>query len=96
MIAQKLKESGYTTHSGKWHLSENPLDYGFDVNTRRHIGHPASYYHPYGKENHPYIKCSETGKYLTDVIMDETLSLDKVDKLFSFIIPYAVHTQSQS
>jgi len=98
VIAQKLKESGYTTcHSGKWHLSENPLDYGFDVNIAgRHIGHPASYYNPYGKENHPYKVniSSETGKYLTDVIMDETLSfLDKVDKpFFLHYTPYAVHT----
>ena len=56
VIAQKLKEYGYTTcNSGKWHLSENPLDYGFDVNIAgRHIGHPASFYHPYGKDNSPY------------------------------------------
>ena len=98
VIAQKLKESGYTTcHSGKWHLSENPLDYGFDVNIAgRHIGHPASYYHPYGKDNNPYKVniSSETDKYLTDVIMDETLSfLDKVDKpFFLHYTPYAVHT----
>ena len=98
VIAQKLKEYGYTTcHSGKWHLSENPLDYGFDVNIAgRHIGHPASFYHPYGKDNNPYKVniSSETGKYLTDVIMDETLAfLDKVDKpFFLHYTPYAVHT----
>ena len=98
VIAQVLKEYGYSTcHSGKWHLSENPLDYGFDVNIAgRHIGHPASYYFPYGKDNNSFKVniTSKNQKYLTDIIMDKTLSfIDKVDKpFFLHYTPYAVHT----
>ncbi|MDA9660436.1 sulfatase [Flavobacteriaceae bacterium] len=98
VIAQKLKQSGYTTcHSGKWHLSENPLDYGFDINIAGgHNGAPASYYFPYGKNDHvnKVTLESDQGKYLTDIIMEKTLSfLDKVDKpFFLHYTPYAVHT----
>ena len=102
VIAQKLKQSGYTTcHSGKWHLSENPLDYGFDINIAgAHNGAPASYYFPYGKNDHvnKVTLESDQGKYLTDIIMEKTLSfLDKVDKpFFLHYTPYAVHTPIQA
>ena len=34
----------------KWHLSDNPLDYGFDENIAgNQSGGPGSYYFPYGK-----------------------------------------------
>ena len=37
IIPEILKDHGYRTcHAGKWHLSDNPLEYGFDVNIRLH------------------------------------------------------------
>ena len=101
VIAQKLKESGYTTcHSGKWHLSDDPLDYGFDENIAgNHSGSPGSYYSPYGKKkkNNKVNIDSNSEKYLTDIIMEKTLSfLDKVEKpFFLHYTPYAVHTPIQ-
>lgn len=95
-ISQKLKEYGYTNcHSGKWHLSENPLDYGFDINIGGgHRGAPGSYYPPYGKKNNRVKIENGKSKYLTDLIMEKTLSfLDQVSgPFFLHYTPYAVHT----
>jgi arylsulfatase A-like enzyme len=93
-LAQKLKAHGYVNcHSGKWHLSSDPLDYGFDVNIAGgEQGAPGSYYPPYGKGKVGL----EGGKseYLTDLIMEKTLLfLDEVNKpFFLHYTPYAVHT----
>ena len=47
-----LKKAGYQTcHIGKWHVTENPLQNGMDINIAgNHIGHPKSYFSPYGME----------------------------------------------
>ena len=91
-IASILNENSYITcHSGKWHLSTSPLDYGFMVNIGGgQNGHPRSYYPPYGNVN---IK-GKPGEYLTDAIMSETLQfLDTVKSpFFLYYAPYAVHT----
>lgn len=52
-LAEALRAQGYATfHVGKWHLGgagRLPEDQGFDVNVMGgHIGHPASYFFPYG------------------------------------------------
>ena len=49
VLPQILKENGYTTcHSGKWHLSNDPKSFGFDVNIGgSHAGYPKSYTPPY-------------------------------------------------
>ena len=98
-IAQKLKDQGYTTcHSGKWHLSNNPLDYGFDVNIAgNHYGNPGSYYPPYGKGDRQVTIESGKSEYLTDLIMEKTLLfLDNTeDSFFLHYSPYAVHTPIQ-
>lgn len=91
-IATILNENSYITcHSGKWHLSTSPLDYGFMINIGGgKNGHPGSYYPPYGNVN---IK-AKPGEYLTDAIMSETLQfLDTVNSpFFLYYAPYAVHT----
>ena len=91
-IASILRENGYMTcHSGKWHLSKSPLDYGFNINIGGgHNGHPGSYYPPYGN-----VKISgDTNQYLTDAIMSRVLHfLDTVKyPFFLYYAPYAVHT----
>jgi arylsulfatase A-like enzyme len=95
VIPAILKAKGYSTcHAGKWHLSENPLDYGFDMNIGGgHNGHPRSYYPPYGNV---YIETLEE-KYLTDLIMEKTIAyIDTVSQpFFLYYAPYAVHTPIQ-
>ena len=91
-IASILAEAGYTTcHSGKWHLSSSPLDYGFNINIGGgHNGHPGSYYPPYGN-----VKINgDTTQYLTDAIMGNILQLIDTVKspFFLYYAPYAVHT----
>lgn len=91
-IASLLLEAGYRTcHSGKWHLSKSPLDYGFEVNIGGgHNGHPRSYYPPYGN-----VKLNgQSDQYLTDAIMSETLQFIDTIKgpFFLNYAPYAVHT----
>ncbi len=95
-LSQKLKQQGYTTcHSGKWHLSNDPLGYGFDVNIAGGPqGAPGSYYLPFGnKKNQVKIEKGKS-EYLTDLIMEKTLLfLDEVNAPFFLnYSPYAVHT----
>ena len=92
IIPELLKENGYKTcHSGKWHLSDNPLEYGFDVNIGGgHNGHPKSYYPPYKN-----IKIQGgNDDYLTDLIMEKTIEyVDTISSpFFLYYAPYAVHT----
>ena len=49
IISEILYKNGFTTcHAGKWHLSESPLEYGFELNIGGgHNGHPKSYFPPY-------------------------------------------------
>lgn len=94
-IPDVLQEAGYKTcHAGKWHLSDNPLEYGFDVNIAGgQNGMPSSYYPPYRN-----VKI-EAGRdsYLTDLIMEKTLAfVDTVSSpFFLYYAPYAVHTPIQ-
>ncbi|MCK5443285.1 MAG: sulfatase [Maribacter sp.] len=95
VISGILQRNGYQTiHAGKWHLSDSPLDYGFDINIGGgHNGHPKSYYPPYGN-----VQLKNSGKeYLTDLIMEYTIeSLDSIDQPFFLnYAPYAVHTPIQ-
>ena len=92
IIPKVLKAEGYRTcHSGKWHLSKNPLEYGFDVNIGGgHNGHPRSYYPPYKNVD---LEGNE-GEYLTDLVMRKSLEfMDTVQGTFFLnYAPYAVHT----
>ncbi|MEN8251668.1 MAG: sulfatase [Bacteroidota bacterium] len=94
LLPEILKEAGYTTcHAGKWHLSDNPLLRGFDVNIGGcHAGNPGSYYPPY--KNVP-LEAPSKNYYLTDLVMDKTLKfINSVDDkpFFLYYSPYAVHT----
>jgi arylsulfatase A-like enzyme len=95
-LSQKLKQQGYITcHSGKWHLSDDPLEYGFDINIAGGPnGAPGSYYYPFGNNNKQIKVEGGKSEYLTDLIMENTLLfLDDVkDPFFLSYSPYAVHT----
>ena len=70
-----LQDLGYATcHAGKWHLGEDPLSYGFEVNIGGgHNGHPRSYYPPYGN----ITLEPDSNKYLTDLIMSRVIPSNK-------------------
>lgn len=93
LFPEVLKENGYVTcHAGKWHISDDPLKKGFDVNIGgSHAGHPASYYPPYKNVDIP-----EDG-YLTDAIMHEAIDFVKnaQQPFLLYYAPYAVHTPIQ-
>ncbi len=94
LIPELLKEAGYTTcHAGKWHLTDDPLQDGFDVNIGGcHAGNPGSYYPPY--KSVP-LEAPSDNYYLTDLIMDKTLDFVKStneNPFFLYYSPYAVHT----
>ena len=63
LLPKVLKKAGYQTcHIGKWHVTENPLQNGMDINIAgNHIGHPKSYFSPYGIK---IWKNGPEGKYL--------------------------------
>ncbi|WP_298338832.1 sulfatase [uncultured Algibacter sp.] len=91
ILPEVLNENGYVTcHAGKWHLSDNPLEYGFDVNIAGgHNGLPKSYYPPYKN-----VKIEKgNSQYLTDLVMENALKfVDTVQKPFYLnYSPYAVH-----
>lgn len=97
VIPELLKGAGYTTcHAGKWHLTDDPLQRGFDVNIGGcHAGNPGSYYPPY--KNVP-LDAPSAEYYLTNLIMDKTLDFVRsVQKkpFFLYYAPYAVHTPIQ-
>ncbi|MBD0832130.1 sulfatase [Aestuariibaculum sp. TT11] len=96
IIPQVLKNNGYATcHAGKWHLSETPLEFGFQLNIGGgHNGHPKSYYPPYKNVNLPEGK----NKQLTDLITEHSIKfLDTVSKpFFLYYASYAVHTPIQA
>jgi len=91
ILPMVLQENGYATcHAGKWHLSDNPLEYGFDTNIGGgHNGLPQSYYPPYKNVT---IK-GGSGNYLTDAIMEKAIQfVDTVKQPFFLnYSPYAVH-----
>ncbi len=91
IIPEILNQNGYITcHAGKWHLSENPLEYGFNINIGGgHNGSPKSYYPPYQN----VIIEGAKDQYLTDLIMEKTLIfLDTINNpFFLYYSPYADH-----
>ena len=97
IFPELLKQAGYITcQAGKWHLSDSPLQYGFDITIGGcHAGNPGSYYPPY-----KMVPIAEPagGEYLTNLIMDKTLNFVKSVEnkpFFLYYAPYAVHEPIQ-
>lgn len=94
LLPEILKNNGYATcHAGKWHVTKDPKNEGFDVNIGgSHAGNPGSYYPPYTRV--PNIQANNN-EYLTDIVMDRTLEFvdrDHDSPFFLYYSPYAVHT----
>ena len=104
-LAGALKKQGYTTaHIGKWHLGGGdflPQHQGFDTNIAGgEIGHPASYFWPYGATNNDHRvpglaeRGGMKGDYLTDQLTDEALNFIEANRDHPFYLNfchYAVH-----
>ncbi len=106
-LPEALHDAGYTTlHLGKWHLGgpgNLPQDHGFDINIGGSIrGLPASYHFPYGgaamKWYSTLPESQRKGRYLTDRLTDEAVSLIKQQKekpFFMYFSFYSVHAPIQ-
>ncbi|MDE3741798.1 sulfatase [Maribacter polysaccharolyticus] len=96
-MADLFKKAGYTTGTfGKWHVTKNPLQNGFDVNIGGdERGNPGKggYTAPYNEL--PNLKVAADGENLTDRLTDECIAFitDNKSKPFFVYLPYyAVHT----
>ncbi len=101
-LAESLSAAGYRTgFVGKWHISEDPLDHGFDRNVAGlKSGHPKSYFPPY---LNPFLDDGVKGEYLIDRLGRETAAMIRDFESdpegrpwFVAYSPYAVHTPIQA
>ena len=97
--AHQIQAAGYRTGTiGKWHLSDDPLPYGFDFNfAGTHSGSPPrGYYPPHPKA--PGLKNAPSDEYLTDRLTDEAISFidrNRKQPWFLYLTHFAVHTPLQ-
>ncbi len=97
--AHCIQQAGYETASmGKWHLSKDPIPYGFDVNVGgSHSGSPPRGYYP-PHPNIPSLQDSPKDEYLTDRLTDEALQFIEKNQekpWFLYLTHFAVHTPLQ-
>ena len=97
-LPSQLKQQGYKTAiAGKWHLSNDPLDYGFDANFGGYqAGHPNSYFSPY---SNPFLEDGPEGEHLPDRLAKELVDWIKQQKdnpFFVYFPFYSVHTPIQA
>ncbi len=94
--AHQLQNAGYTTASiGKWHLSEDPIPYGFNVNVGgTHSGSPPKgYYPPHPKA--PGLQDAPKDEYLTDRLTSESIKFIRENQSkpwMLYLTHFAVHT----
>ncbi|WP_245802788.1 sulfatase [Cyclobacterium lianum] len=95
-LARMLQDNGYVNGTfGKWHINEDPLQHGFDLNVGgSHRGNPGSggYFSPYKID---FIENGADGEYLTDRLTDEAIQFVKANKdnpFFLYLPFYSVHT----
>jgi arylsulfatase A-like enzyme len=98
--AETLRQAGYKTATmGKWHLSDDPLPYGFDINIggSHSGGPPKGYFPPHPKV--PGLENTAPGEYITDRLSDEAASFIRAHKdqpWFLYLTHFAVHTPIQA
>jgi len=94
--AHCLQGAGYRTATmGKWHLSDDPLPYGFDVNVGgTHSGSPPrGYYAPHPRA--PELQDVPDDEYLTTTICNRAVDFireNKDNKWALYLTLFAVHT----
>ena len=97
--AQQLQKAGYQTASiGKWHLSDDPIPYGFNVNVGgTHSGSPPRGYYP-PHNNIPSLKGAPKDEYLTDRLTNEACQFiedNQAAPWMVYLTHFAVHTPIQ-
>lgn len=97
--AHQIRSAGYRTGTiGKWHLSKDPLPYGFDFNfAGTHSGSPPRGYYP-PHPGAPGLADAPKDEYLTDRLTDEAIAF--IDRnqdrpWFLYLTHFAVHTPLQ-
>jgi len=98
-MAEALKAGGYRTiHAGKYHVSRDPLQDGFDVNIGGdHTGSPAGgYYSPWKRGSmQEWSDTVPPNTHRIDVYVREVkkfIQENKGEPLFIHFSPYLVHT----
>ena len=94
--AEVLQDAGYKTATmGKWHLSDDPLPYGFDVNIGgTHSGGPPKGYYP-PHPNAPGLQDAPADEYVTDRLSDEAcrfIEANRQQPWMLYLTHFAVHT----
>ena len=97
--AHQIQKAGYTTAiMGKWHLSDDPIPYGFHINVAgSHSGSPPRGYFP-PHPNVPGLPEPEKDEYLTDRLTDEAMAFIKKNDQqpwMLYLSHFAVHTPLQ-
>jgi arylsulfatase A-like enzyme len=97
-LPEALQAAGYkTAHFGKWHVGEDPLTQGFDVNIGgNQAGHPKSYFSPYRNKD---LDDGDEGEYLTDRLSQEAVAFVEENRerpFFLYLSHYSVHTPIQA
>lgn len=98
--AHCIQDAGYATGTiGKWHLSKDPLPYGFDFNfAGTHSGSPPRGYFP-PHPNAPGLQDAPEDEYLTDRLSDEAIGFierNKEKPWLLYLTHFAVHTPLQA
>ncbi|MBK1855409.1 sulfatase [Verrucomicrobiaceae bacterium 5K15] len=100
-LPQILKAAGYATcHAGKWHVSSDPTQKGFDHNIGgNHTGGPrGGYFSPY---NNPQLPDGPEGEHLPDRLatdLNRWINRQHEEKrpFFAYMSFYSVHTPIQA
>ena len=98
--AHCLQKAGYKTATmGKWHLSGDPIPYGFDVNIggTHSGGPPKGYYPPHPKA--PGLDEVPESEYLTDTLSNRACDFireNKENPWALYLTHFAVHTPIQA
>lgn len=101
-IAHALTAAGYKTATiGKWHISKDPLQNGFQTNIAGSsagapVAKPGGYHSPYRYKN---CVAKQKGEYLTDRLTNEAITFitkNKTEPFFLYLPFYSVHTPLQA
>ncbi len=98
--AERLREAGYRTAAmGKWHLSGDPLPYGFDVNVGgTHAGGPPRGYYP-PHPGAPGLQDAPEEEYLPDTLNRKAREFIRENRdrpWMLYLSHFAVHTPIQA